>query len=56
MAYKIDDKCIACGSCLPECPVQAIEEGSPQYTIDKEKCIDCGACVASCPVQAISQE
>ncbi|MDD4957403.1 MAG: 4Fe-4S binding protein [Candidatus Omnitrophica bacterium] len=53
MAYKITDKCVACGACKPECPVEAISEGEPIYIIDPEKCIDCGACQAVCPVQAI---
>ena len=56
MAHKIDDKCIACGTCLPECPVEAISEGDPYYIIDAKKCTDCGACVDSCPVDAISGE
>lgn len=53
MAYKITDKCTACGTCVPECPVEAISEGNPIYKIDPEKCIDCGACAAACPVEAI---
>jgi len=53
MAYKITDKCIACGACLSECPVEAISEGDPIYTIDADKCIDCGACASVCPNEAI---
>jgi ferredoxin len=56
MAHKITDKCTTCGSCKPECPVEAIEEGNPKYIIDAEKCIDCGACVSVCPVDAIEAE
>ncbi|MFP4013749.1 MAG: DUF362 domain-containing protein [Chitinispirillaceae bacterium] len=55
MAYKITEECLACGSCLPECPVEAIEEGTP-YTINASKCTDCGACAESCPVEAIKPE
>lgn len=51
MAYVIQDTCIACGACLPECPVEAISEGDI-YTIDESKCIDCGACANVCPVGA----
>jgi len=52
MAHKINDDCIACGACQPECPVDAISEGE-KYSIDPDTCIDCGACVAACPVGAI---
>lgn len=54
MAYKISDECIECGSCVSECPVDAIVEGSP-YSIDAGKCTDCGSCASVCPVSAISQ-
>lgn len=54
MAHKISDECIACGACAEECPVQAINEGDPIYTIDAKKCTDCGACVDVCPVSAIA--
>ncbi|HPE21356.1 MAG TPA: 4Fe-4S binding protein [Candidatus Mcinerneyibacteriales bacterium] len=57
MAYKISGEgllaCVACGRCLPECPVEAISEGDI-YVIDPEKCIDCGACAAVCHAMAIS--
>lgn len=52
MAHKINDECIACGACQPECPVDAISEGD-KYSIDPDICIDCGACVSACPVGAI---
>ena len=54
MAYVIGDACIACGACAGECPVQAISEGEPIYTIDADTCIDCGACEAVCPSDAIT--
>lgn len=52
MAYFINNECIACGSCEPECPTFAISEGEI-YEIDREKCIECGACADICPVSAI---
>ncbi len=55
MAYKISEECVSCGTCEPECPVEAISQGSDIYTIDPEKCTDCGACAEICPVDAISQ-
>ncbi len=56
MAHKITDLCIACGSCIGECPVEAISEGDPYYVIDPDLCTDCGACVEACPVEAIIPE
>ncbi|MBD3242762.1 MAG: 4Fe-4S ferredoxin, partial [Chitinivibrionales bacterium] len=32
MAHKINDACVACGTCVPECPVEAISDGDPIYT------------------------
>lgn len=53
MAHVISDSCVACGSCISECPVEAISEGDI-YKIDADKCIDCGACEAVCPTGSIS--
>jgi ferredoxin len=55
MAYKITNECTACGSCISECPVEAIKEGDI-YKIDPETCTDCGACADVCPVAAILPE
>ena len=52
MAYVINDNCIACGSCMPVCPVDAISEGD-KYSIDPDTCISCGSCESVCPNDAI---
>lgn len=55
MAYVISDECTACGSCLDECPTEAISEGDI-YKIDAELCTDCAACADVCPVECITPE
>lgn len=52
MAYFINENCIKCGACAPECPTEAISEGDERYVIDPEKCISCGACAGVCPTDA----
>jgi ferredoxin len=56
MPHRITDACLACGTCVPECPVEAIAESDPIFIIDPDKCTDCGACVAVCPAEAIKPE
>ncbi len=56
MALLINEDCISCGACEPECPNEAITQGDSIYVIDPEKCTECvGAfdaskCVEVCPV------
>lgn len=52
MAYHINDECISCGACEPECVVSCISAGDDKYVIDEEVCVDCGACAGVCPVDA----
>lgn len=54
MAYVITDECLACGSCMDECPNEAIQEGDIYVITDA--CIECGACVDVCPVGAIVEK
>ena len=54
MAYKISEsECVACGTCIGECPSGAISEGDV-YHIDPNLCVDCGTCAGVCPMGAIS--
>ncbi len=52
MALKINEECIACGTCVDTCPLGAIVEAGETYTITDE-CTECRACIDSCPVDAI---
>lgn len=54
MAYVISDDCVACGTCIGECPAGAISEGATKYSIDPDACLDCGTCADVCPSGAIS--
>jgi len=54
MAYVITDRCIACGTCISVCPVEAISEGEI-YHIDPDTCISCGSCASVCPNDAIEE-
>ena len=57
MAYKITDRCVGCGACAAQCPVEAISgEIKQPHVIDEEKCIKCGLCRTKCPFKAISRK
>lgn len=55
MAYFISDDCVSCGTCLENCPAEAIREGEVHFEIDPEKCAECGTCFENCPVKAIKE-
>ena len=55
MAYVITDDCVACGTCVGECPAEAISEGDI-YVIDPNLCTSCGSCAEVCPSEAIIPE
>ena len=45
-------KCVACGACVRDCPVDAITLGEVA-SIDSGKCVGCAHCIAICPQGAI---
>ena len=55
LVYHINDECIACGSCVAECPTDCISEGDI-YVITADECIDCGSCADVCPTDACQPE
>jgi ferredoxin len=59
VALLINEECINCGACEPECPNEAISEGEEIYVIDPERCNECVGfhdepqCISVCPVECI---
>ena len=55
MTLRIEKpKCIGCGACVVECPVEALDLVDGLAVVDPAKCIDCGKCVQVCPADALS--
>jgi len=59
MPAKINkEECTGCGTCVEECPVEAIiiDENEGYVVVDEDECVDCGACEEACPTGAIKSE
>ncbi len=57
MAYKINENCKGCQTCMGVCPAMAISpDGKGKCVIDKQKCMGCGTCAAVCPFSAIEPD
>lgn len=54
-AVVSSEKCDACGTCVDECPVEAITLND-HAKVDADECTDCGTCVEVCPNEAITLE
>lgn len=56
MALLINDACINCGVCVPECPNNAIVEGDEHFRIRAGRCTECidveggPTCRSLCPI------
>ncbi|HAR63801.1 MAG: NADH-quinone oxidoreductase subunit F [Candidatus Margulisiibacteriota bacterium] len=57
MHYSVDtQKCIGCGACKRNCPVNCINgEMKHPHVIDETKCIHCGQCYDTCKFAAITR-
>ena len=47
------ERCIACGSCIEGCPMEAVSFVKEKAFIDDDKCIRCYCCHETCPEEAI---
>jgi NAD-dependent dihydropyrimidine dehydrogenase PreA subunit len=54
MRPKVDEAlCTGCGSCVEECPADALTMLEAYPEVDPEKCIACFCCQEKCPEKAI---
>ena len=59
MALYIEDACINCDMCEPQCPNEAISLGEEVYEINPNLCTECvghyekNQCVLVCPIDCI---
>ena len=55
MPAKVNrEECVSCGTCVEECPEEAITLDEEEIaTVDEKKCTECGKCAEVCPSEAI---
>ena len=56
MPWVDKKKCIGCGICVRECPVNAIIMEDGKAEIDMKKCIRCGKCHEVCLREAVRHD
>jgi len=56
MPWIDEKKCVACGICIEECPVDAISMQAEKAEINMEKCIHCGTCHNVCTQEAVRHD
>ncbi|MCP4628368.1 MAG: 4Fe-4S dicluster domain-containing protein [bacterium] len=54
---KVDiDKCIGCGFCVRDCPVEAVKLKKKKAVINDHWCTQCGVCQRVCEAEAITAD
>jgi ferredoxin len=56
MPWVKEEDCIGCGTCVEECPVDAISMENEKAHIDMALCIRCGTCHDVCPEEAVRHD
>ncbi len=57
MPWVNQELCTGCGTCIDECPVDAIALTDDDVArIDEQQCIRCGTCHEACPVEAVRHD
>lgn len=56
LARVREEDCVACGTCVERCPMEAIELVDAIAKIEESRCIGCGVCANLCPEDAIDMD
>lgn len=51
-----EERCVLCGTCVENCPMEAINMNKGKINIDYKKCINCLICIESCEEAALDYE
>jgi ferredoxin len=53
-AQVLKNQCVACGTCVKECPIGAIKVIAGVFAeVDQTRCVGCGKCEKVCPASVI---
>ena len=53
--FQIGTECVACGTCVPVCPKEAIQiRWGVSAHVEEEQSVGCGRCAKVCPAAVIN--